>query len=104
MILEQTSFRFAPGVDMRQVEMTLRLARLAAEILHGAECVELQTRTRIDAVQRWVRVDTTHPVGRHLALVFCGFARREFGTESVTQHRGRRLGRHQRARRKAVPA
>lgn len=105
MVVEQTSFHFGPSVDMRQVKMTLLLARLAAEILHGAECVELQTRTKFDVERRIVRVDTTHPVGRHLALVFCGFVRREFGVDCCTQHRSRRVGltKRQRARRKAVP-
>jgi hypothetical protein len=74
---------FDPRVPMAEVEATLRLAMLAAECIHGAECVRLDARCVFDELIRAVEIDVSRRVGRTLALVFGGFIRREFGKDAV---------------------
>lgn len=78
------TFTFGTDVPMREVEFTLQLALLAVESLHGEDRVMLETANRIDHVTRTCAIDTTSDTGRTLAVVFGGFARREFGDDAVT--------------------
>jgi hypothetical protein len=78
-----TRITFEPGVAMRQVQDTLALARMAAESLHGTECVDLDAHAELDAAARTVTVDTSTAAGRSLAMVFLGYCRREFGDGAV---------------------
>ena len=78
---------FGPEVSMVEVEGTLELARLAAQAIHGEERVELDAAACLDHEYRRVRIDTASSVGRTLALVFLGYARREFGRENVAVER-----------------
>ena len=78
------TFTFGTDVPMREVEFTLQLALLAVESLHGEDRVMLETGSRVDHPSRTCTIDTTSDTGRTLAVVFGGFARREFGDEAVT--------------------
>ncbi len=78
---------FDPHVPMAEVEATLRLARLAAECIHGAERVRLEARCGLDELIRAVEIDVSGRVGRTLALIFGGFIRREFGHDAVRLNR-----------------
>lgn len=79
-------YTFTPSVPMDEVEGTLHLARLAAEILHGEDRVRLEAKFSIDRVARSVVIDMTGDVGRTLALVFGGYARREFSEAAVSMN------------------
>jgi hypothetical protein len=74
---------FDRAVSMDEVEGTLELARLAAESLHGTEQVELDVAWFVDRRSRAVTVDTATAAGRTLALIFLGYARREFGNSAL---------------------
>lgn len=80
-------FRFGSGISMREVKGTLHLARLAAESLHGIERVRLEARYAIDKATRVVEIDRSTEPGRTLAIIFAGYARREFGDEAVQMER-----------------
>lgn len=77
------TFSFAPDVLLPEAEATLRLAVLAVESLHGTERVQLELRVRVERGERCIVVDTGTEVGRSLSAIFSGYARREFGDESV---------------------
>jgi hypothetical protein len=74
---------FDRTVSMAEVAGTLQLARLAAESLHGAGRVELDAAWSLERRSRRVAIDTSTRAGRSLALVFLGYARREFGGDAV---------------------
>ena len=78
---------FDRQVALSDVADTLQLARLAAESLHGAETVELDAAASLDRRGRRVSIDTTSPTGHTLALIFLGYARREFGGAAVRVRR-----------------
>jgi len=80
-------FRFGSGISMREVKGTLHLARLAAESLHGIERVRLEAKYSADDADRLVVIDTGTEPGRTLAIIFAGYARREFGDEAVQMER-----------------
>jgi hypothetical protein len=75
---------------MDEVEGTLHLARLAAESLHGEDRVRLDAKFAIDRAAHTCVIDTTCEVGRTLALIFAGYARREFGDDAVRMERAGR--------------
>lgn len=79
-----TQIVFDRHVPLKDVEGTLRLAQLAAESLHGQNRVELEASCSIDRDRHKVAIQTMTDVGRTLAAVFLGYARREFGTEAMT--------------------
>ena len=80
-------FQIGAGISMREVTGTLHLARLAAESLYGEERVELEVNCWADESERVVHVETDSEVGRTLAIVFAGYARREFGDGAVRMER-----------------
>jgi hypothetical protein len=79
-----TQFVFDRHVPLKDLEGTLRLAQLAAESLHGQDRMELETSCSVDRNRRCVSIQTSSDVGRTLAVVFLGYARREFGPEAVS--------------------
>jgi hypothetical protein len=79
-----TRFVFDRHVSIKDMSGTLRLAQLAAESLHGQDRVELEASCSLDRDERCVVIQTVTEVGRTLAAVFLGYARREFGAEAVT--------------------
>lgn len=80
-------FTFNGSIPAEEIEGTLRLACLAAESLHGADRVHLEARHTVDHATRTVIIDMTEEVGRTLALIFGGYARREFGDDAVKMTR-----------------
>jgi hypothetical protein len=85
--LTSCHFTFDPAVPIDEVAATFELARFAAEALHGSERVALDAIYKVDADARTIEVDRSTSVGATLALVFLGYARREFGAESFRMRR-----------------
>jgi hypothetical protein len=80
-------YAFVPSVRMQDVEETLLLAMLAVESLHGEDRVRLETQFSVDQANSTVIIDATSDLGRTLALLFGGYARREFGAGAfLMQH------------------
>jgi len=77
------TFSFGPEVPMTDAEATLRLAALAVESLHGADRIQLELHVRVEREERRFVVDIATDVGRTLAVIFSGYARREFGDDAV---------------------
>jgi hypothetical protein len=71
---------------MPEVEGTLRLAQLAAESLVGAERLRLEAAVSASEDGRVIVIDQSGKAGRMLALIFAGYARREFGNEMTVRH------------------
>jgi hypothetical protein len=95
LIRRAACMRFRPEVSMREVEGTLKLARLACESLYGARRVKRETRTDVDHVQGACRIETAGVVGRTLFSIFDAYLRREFGsqafaTKNAPNNRGHR--------------
>jgi hypothetical protein len=77
---------------MDEVSGTFDLAMLATEALHGADRVALEALYKVDPDSRTVEVDRSTGVGGTLAVVFLGYCRREFGSESFRMKRVRGAG------------
>lgn len=80
-------FAFHKATPMDEVEGTLHLARLATKSLYGEDQVRLNATFAINCAARTCRINTGSEVGRTLALIFAGFARREFGDSAVSLSR-----------------
>jgi hypothetical protein len=89
--MRQLLYRYAfnPDISIEEVEVSLLLALLAVESLHGETQTCLDTAHAFDAGKRACVIDATTAVGRDLARLFTGFLRREFGD---TAFRVERLG------------
>lgn len=75
-------YEFTAGVSAEDIEITLLLAILAVESLHGEVPVRLDAKHHFDNERRTCIVDATTAVGRDLNRLFAGFARREYGEDS----------------------
>lgn len=79
---EVYKYIFDSSVDMADVEVSLLLALLATESLHG------ESRARLEAAHAWHAegracvIGAAGPVGRDLNRLFVGFVRREFGEDA----------------------
>jgi hypothetical protein len=73
---------FTTDVSTEDIEITLLLAILAVESLHGEVPVRLDAKHHFDTKRRTCIVDATTAVGRDLNRLFAGFARREYGEDS----------------------
>lgn len=80
---KQIKLMIQPKVSMRDIRGTLQLARMATEILYGSDQVALDGRWEMSRKRRVVMIHTETKVGHTFALVFMGFARREFGRDAV---------------------
>jgi hypothetical protein len=96
MTKDRIQITFKTDVSMEDAEGTLHLAKLAAQSLHGPERLELEAPWQVDAVRGTVTIDAATEAGRTLALVFLGYARREFGRDAVRVRRGVRRRRRDR--------
>ena len=76
---DQYCYLFNPDVPVQDLEITLLLALVAVESLHGETQVRLDAKHDVDADRRACTIDATTPVGRDLNRLFAGFARREYG-------------------------
>jgi hypothetical protein len=75
--------QFDPAVPWSDVLDTLDLAVLAVETLYGTDRVSLEARHEVDDAVRRMSIDITTTVGRTLAILVLGFARRQYGDRAV---------------------
>jgi hypothetical protein len=80
-------YRFLGPVPIEEVEVSLLLAVLGTESLHGESQTRLDAAHAFDAEQRRCVIEATTPVGRDLNRLFVGFLRREFGEEAFQVER-----------------
>lgn len=66
---------------MDEVQISLRLARVAVEGLFGTARVRLETFSRIDAEGRTIIITERREPGRALVRIFTNFLIREFGDQ-----------------------
>jgi len=72
-------FDFDPVVPPIEAELTLHLALIAVEGLHGEAKVRMDASYHVDEPRRAIFVDGTTDVGDSLVRVFTRFLTREFG-------------------------
>ena len=80
-------FRFLANIPAEEIEVSLLLAILAAESLHGEAQVRLDAAHFFDAERHLCVIDAATPVGRDLNRLFIGFVRREFGLDAFQVER-----------------
>lgn len=80
--------RLGADVPLYDVQDTLELARLGAVSLYGPERTSLEAHADLDPQTSTVTIDTTTAVGRTLAILFLGYARRQYGEHAVQVIRG----------------
>lgn len=73
---------FDASLEIAEVELSLVLALLATESLHGESQVRLEAAHVWDAESRTCVIDGDGDVGRDLNRLFVGFVRREFGEDA----------------------
>jgi hypothetical protein len=78
----QYCYTFKTDVPLQDVEITMLLALVAVESLHGETQVRLDAEYRIDADRHACMVSVATPLGRDLNRLFAGFARREYGEDA----------------------
>jgi hypothetical protein len=72
-------FEFAQHVPLKEAEMTLQLASIAAEGLFGEARVRLELDYFVDEPYRTIIVDGTTEVGQAVVRIFTGLALVEYG-------------------------
>jgi hypothetical protein len=82
MITESYRFEFEPVVPIIDAEMSLHLAMIALEGLHGQAQVRLEAAYHVDESSRTITVNGTTDVGADLVRVFTGLLIREFGEDA----------------------
>jgi hypothetical protein len=87
MTQELYRYEFKPEAPIDEVEITLLLAILATESLHGETQVRLDAAHYFDADKRACVIDAGTPVGRDFNRLFVGFITREFGADSFRVER-----------------
>jgi hypothetical protein len=80
-------YSFQPQVPVAEVEVSLLLALITTESLHGEAQARLDASHFLDPKKRFCVVDASTAVGRDLNRVFVGFLRREFGEDSFQVER-----------------
>ncbi len=80
-------YQFTSETPIDEVEVTLLLAILASESLHGESQVRLDAAHAFDAERRVCVIDAGTPVGRDFNRLFVGFITREFGADSFRVER-----------------
>lgn len=81
-----TAYRYtlAEVVPIEEAGITLLLARLGVEALHGESQARLDADHALDAGARTVAIGAATAVGRDMNKLFAGFLVREFGPDSFT--------------------
>jgi hypothetical protein len=74
-------YTFPTTQPPEDLEITLLLAILATESLHGEVAVRLDAKHFLDAERRVCVIDAGSVVGRDLNRLFAGFLRRDFGDD-----------------------
>ena len=87
--MPQLIYRYTLGasVPAEEVEVSILLALIATEALHGATEARLDVAHTYDADRRVVAIDATTPAGRDLSKLLTGFLTTEFGPTSFTVER-----------------
>jgi hypothetical protein len=80
-------FSFSADVPIEEIEVTLVLAVLTVESLHGEAQTRLDASHAFDAEKRTCVIDSTTSVGKAMCRLFAGFLRREFGEDSFRVER-----------------
>ena len=80
-------YQFAPELDTAEIEVTLVLAIIATESLHGETAAQLGISHCFDAEKRLCVIDASDQVGHDFNALFAGFLRREFGSLAFRAHR-----------------
>jgi hypothetical protein len=80
-------YRFTPEVPAEEIEVSLLMAVLATESLHGETQVHLDAGHAFDAEDRTCVIDAGTQVGRDLNRLFAGLVRREFGEDAFRVQR-----------------
>jgi hypothetical protein len=87
MTQELYRYEFTDEAPSDEVEVTLLLAILATESLHGETQVRLDAAHAFDAQKRSCVIDAGTVVGRDFNRLFAGFLTREFGADSFKVER-----------------
>ena len=82
MIKELYLYTFKTETPIEEIEMSLLLAVLATESLHGAAQTRLDVAHYLDPTKRACIIHAGTPVGRDLNRLFTGFLDREFGPDA----------------------
>jgi hypothetical protein len=87
--MPQLAYRYtvSESVPTEEVEVTILLAMIAIESLHGEVEARLDVAHNYDADRRIVVVDASTPAGRDLSKLLTGFLNTEFGPNSFTVER-----------------
>jgi hypothetical protein len=80
-------YTIAESVPAEEVEVTILLAIIATEALHGAVEARLDVAHCYDPNRRVVAIDASTPAGRDLSKLLAGFLSTEFGVGSFTVER-----------------
>lgn len=84
MIHEPYRYRFAPNINLAEVEDTLRLSVLSAEALHGEARVRLDAKYSINKRARRCEIDASTEVGQDLNRLFTRLLTCEFGSRAFS--------------------
>jgi hypothetical protein len=87
--MPQLVYRYTIGasVPAEEVEVTILLALIATEALHGEVESRLDVSHTYDPDRRVVAIDAATPAGRDLSKLLAGFLSTEFGAGSFTVER-----------------
>jgi hypothetical protein len=77
-------YTFAEAVPTAEAELTLLLALLGVEALHGESQTRLDARHAFNGPERTVTIDAATAVGRDWNKLFAGYLAAEFGAGSFT--------------------
>ena len=80
-------YDFSDEACLREVEKSLRLAVLAAAILHGEVLVRIDVDCDFDPIWRVCVIDARTPPGRDLNRLFAGFLLHRLGGQSFAVSR-----------------
>jgi hypothetical protein len=79
MIVQGYRYKFLSSAALQEAEMTLLLALLAAEGLHGESRVRMDAAYAVDKDLFSIAVDTSTAVGDDIANIFTAFIAKELG-------------------------
>lgn len=80
-------YTFPAEVPIEEIEVSLLLAVMATESLHGESQTRLDVAHFLDPTKRACVIDAGTPVGRDFNRLFIGFIRREFGEDAFRVER-----------------
>ena len=80
-------YTFPAEVPIEEIEVSLLLAVMATESLHGESQTRLDVPHFLDPTKRACVIDAGTPVGRDFNRLFIGFIRREFGEDAFRVER-----------------